>query len=132
MATFTERLKELRNKEGLSQAELAKQLGVAMDTISKWETGERLPRDKYYAQLAEVLDVPITYLVGVTDDPEFPQMSDEEAAAIAEEEEREELEHMIKLYQDLSLEMQSVVKITLSTMWKADRYRGKLRSQSED
>ena len=130
MATFAERLRELRNEKGLSQAELASQLGVAMNTVSIWELGERLPRDRYIESLADSLDTSMTYLMGVTDEGKHPQtMTDEETAEIADAEEQEVQEHMMKLYRDLSSEMQDAVRITISSMWKAERGRGKLRSQ---
>ena len=52
--------------------------------------------------------------------------------AIVDAEEKEILNHMLELYQDLSPEMQEVVRITLTTMWRTDQQRGKLRSQQEN
>ena len=133
MATFGERLRELRNEKGLSQIELANQLGVAGNTVSIWELDERLPRDKYIESLSDLLDTPMTYLMGVTDDRKHPQaMTDEEAAEVAEAEEQEVQEHMMKLYRDLSSEMQNVVRITISSMWRAERDQGRLRSQQTE
>ena len=65
MATFAERLKELRKEKGLPQTDLANETGVAPNTVSIWELGERLPRDKYIEILADLLDTSITYLMGV-------------------------------------------------------------------
>ena len=42
----------LRGKLGLTQAELAKLLDVAMHTVSVWEQGRRVPRGAHKAQLA--------------------------------------------------------------------------------
>lgn len=42
----------LRGKLGLTQAELAKLLNVAMHTVSVWEQGRRIPRGAHKAQLA--------------------------------------------------------------------------------
>ena len=143
MATFGERLRELRNERGLKQAEVGAIVGVSFNTISKWETGEREPDTKnkkgeenfdpneVYYTLAQFFDVPMLYLIGVSDDRTWHVLSDEEAADVADEEEREIQQHMLKLYQDLSPEMQEVVRITLTTMWKTDHQRGMLRSQQE-
>ena len=42
----------LRGKLGVTQAELAKLLNVAMHTVSVWEQGRRIPRGAHKAQLA--------------------------------------------------------------------------------
>lgn len=42
----------LRGKLGITQAELAKLLNVAMHTVSVWEQGHRIPRGAHKAQLA--------------------------------------------------------------------------------
>ena len=42
----------LRGKLGVTQAELAKLLNVAMHTVSVWEQGRRIPRGSHKAQLA--------------------------------------------------------------------------------
>ena len=36
-------IKHLREKQGLTQAELAEKIGVSSKTISKWETAKGLP-----------------------------------------------------------------------------------------
>lgn len=40
-------VKEIRNKLGLTQEELAKELGVALRTVQNWETGGVIPKTKY-------------------------------------------------------------------------------------
>lgn len=53
---FGEKVKELRTKKGLSQAELAKQLGVTIRTVCGWETEGRYPRkQETYGRIAEIL-----------------------------------------------------------------------------
>ncbi len=42
--TFGELLVGFRSREGMSQAELAKRLGMGRPTISGWESGKSLPR----------------------------------------------------------------------------------------
>ena len=48
MSAFAERLKELRKERNLTQTDLAKELGVAMNTVSIWERGERQPNDDVF------------------------------------------------------------------------------------
>ena len=69
MATFQERLKELRKAHKLKQAELAEKLGVSMFTVSVWERGQRMPEFDNLEALSSVLDVNIAYLLGASDDP---------------------------------------------------------------
>lgn len=42
---FREQLKLLRNQKHLSQAQLAKEIGVSSSTIAMWEIGEREPKN---------------------------------------------------------------------------------------
>ena len=37
---FSEKLKEIRKKEGISQEQLAEKIGVTRQAITKWETGK--------------------------------------------------------------------------------------------
>lgn len=47
------RLRQLRERHGFSQRELARALGVGESTVSRWESGNRVPR----AEVAERLNV---------------------------------------------------------------------------
>lgn len=132
MATFPERLRELREERDLSQTELAQELGVAMNTVSIWERGERQPRDDLFFKIAEFFDVPFTYLAGVSDRRDWPVLSDEEAAEVAEAEQKEIEFHMMKLYQDLSDEMQHMIRAMVAEAYREEKRRGKLASQQRD
>lgn len=57
------RLKDLRNKQHLTQNEIAISLGVSQNTISQWETGERLPRADKLPLLAKILDCTVDDLL---------------------------------------------------------------------
>lgn len=60
MNTFGEFLYALRKEKGMTQAELAKALGVTNKAVSKWETGEAMPET--------ALLLPISRIFGVTVD----------------------------------------------------------------
>ena len=47
----------LREKKGLTQADIAEQLGVTPAAVSKWENGSSKPRVEVLFRLAEILDV---------------------------------------------------------------------------
>ncbi len=53
--TFGEKLRELRIKEGLTQAQVAKRINVASQTYSRWELDERHPSYDLLAELLYVL-----------------------------------------------------------------------------
>ena len=52
---------------GLTQAQVAAQLGVATATVHRWETGQRTPGIRQAMRLAQVLDYPVTELFPLTD-----------------------------------------------------------------
>ena len=58
-----ERIAELRHKCGLSQAELAKPLGLSASTIAMYEQGKREPSVSILIALAAALGVTIDYLL---------------------------------------------------------------------
>ena len=52
-------IKELREKLGITQEELAKRLGVHARTIQNWESGSKIPESKH-AILRNILDVQVS------------------------------------------------------------------------
>ena len=62
------RLKELRKEEGLSLEQVGKGVGLATNTISRYETGKREPKLETCQKLADFFKVPTEYLMGITND----------------------------------------------------------------
>lgn len=62
-----ERIKELRKEKGLTQAELAKLIGVNPVTLSRYETGDRKPKIDKLEKMAEIFGVTPSYITGLTD-----------------------------------------------------------------
>lgn len=58
------RLKELRNKNGLTQNEIATKLSVSGQTILNWENGIYEPKIYQLIQLADLFNVSVDYLIG--------------------------------------------------------------------
>jgi transcriptional regulator with XRE-family HTH domain len=56
------RIAEAREDLGMTQSDLAHQIGSYHSTISRYETGERLPSARYLRGLALALARPIPYL----------------------------------------------------------------------
>ena len=57
------RIKNLREKEGISQDQLAKKLGVNLRTLQRWESGETSIRTKNATKIANFFKVPVSYLM---------------------------------------------------------------------
>ncbi|EJR2826418.1 helix-turn-helix transcriptional regulator [Listeria monocytogenes] len=62
--TIGKRISELRNKRGISQIQLAKDLNVSTSTIGMWETDKRAIKDELIVQLAEYFNVTTDFLLG--------------------------------------------------------------------
>lgn len=64
IAGLSEKLKELRNKFGLSQKQVAERLGVSPSIVSGYETGERTPSTEVLLALSRLYHVSTDYLLG--------------------------------------------------------------------
>ena len=56
-------IKALREKRGMTQAELAEKIGVSSKTVSKWETAKGLPDISLLQPLAQALGVSVIELM---------------------------------------------------------------------
>ena len=56
-------LKELRREKGITQEQLADELGVSGRTISRWETGSNMPDISLLVEIAEFFDVSIPEII---------------------------------------------------------------------
>ena len=63
---LNENLKKLRKEKGFSQEELAAKLNVVRQTISKWEKGLSVPDAQLLISLSEILETPVSVLLGET------------------------------------------------------------------
>lgn len=63
---LNENIKSIRKSKGLSQEELAVKLNVVRQTISKWEKGLSVPDSDMLISLSEVLEIPVSTLLGET------------------------------------------------------------------
>lgn len=60
---FADTLKELRTKKGLSQQDVAEQMFVTRSSVSRWESGHRLPDAAMIIRLSEVLGTDVNVLL---------------------------------------------------------------------
>lgn len=61
-----ENIKNARKAKGISQEELAVRLHVVRQTVSKWEKGLSVPDADVLMQIADLLEVPVNELLGIT------------------------------------------------------------------
>ncbi len=64
--SFAENLIKLRKEKGMTQEELAFEVGVSRQSVSKWETGEAEPNVSTLKSLANIFDVSLDSLLGDT------------------------------------------------------------------
>ena len=86
MKTFSEKLLELRRREGLSQEQLADRLGVTRQSVSKWESGAAAPELNKLIALSDLFSVSVDYLVkDRLEEPELPVTESSPSTARLEE-----------------------------------------------
>jgi len=94
---FEEKIVELRKQKGLSQEELAEQLGVSRQAVSRWELGQTLPDIPNLLQLCDLFGVSADYLV--RDEEQTVEKSDQSAKTIARLiREREKIRYQARRY----------------------------------
>lgn len=64
-----QRIRKLLAKNNVKQKELAKELGVADNTISYFVSGSRIPNTLQIIKIAQFFEVPSDYVLGITKSP---------------------------------------------------------------
>ncbi|KXZ40047.1 Helix-turn-helix [Alkalithermobacter thermoalcaliphilus JW-YL-7 = DSM 7308] len=67
MATFQERMKELRKEKNLTLDKLADMSNTTKATLSRYENGLRVPNIEFIQKLANIFNVSVDYLLGKSD-----------------------------------------------------------------
>ena len=83
---FGEKLKALREEEGISQSELAEQLNVSRQAVYKWESNKGYPDIENLIRISDIFNVTIDELIrkdeslrekiSIGEDSTFEQLSD--------------------------------------------------------
>lgn len=60
-----DRIKDLREKNGLTQTELAKRLNVTRSAVNAWEMGISVPSTALIVDIARLFHVSTDYLLGI-------------------------------------------------------------------
>lgn len=80
-----ENIRAARKAKGVSQEELAVRLNVVRQTVSKWENGLSVPDADVLIRMAQLLDVPVSRLLGVESGQDTGQDLAEQLARLNEE-----------------------------------------------
>lgn len=64
---FSERLKKLRKDTGLTQVDVASNLGISQQAYASWERGIKKPTQENLVKLSKILYVSVDYLLGNTE-----------------------------------------------------------------
>jgi transcriptional regulator with XRE-family HTH domain len=59
---FSEKVKILRNRNGLSQEDFGKLIGVKVRSVAYYESGGRYPEDEVFERMAKVFNVSVDFL----------------------------------------------------------------------
>ncbi len=62
---IADRIKNLREQKGFTQAELARKLGITRSSVNAWEMGISAPSTQYVVELANTFGVSTDYLLCV-------------------------------------------------------------------
>lgn len=76
-----DRIKFLRQRKGMTQKELAKELHIANSTLSQYESGQRGLSDDVKKSVADYFGVTVDYLMGRETDARVPHESAREVLA---------------------------------------------------
>lgn len=60
-----DRIRELRQRANISQAELARRLSVTRTSVNAWESGLSAPTAVYLVELSKLFHVSTDYLLGL-------------------------------------------------------------------
>lgn len=81
-----DKIKMLRDKCGITQASLARELGITRSSVNAWEMGLSIPSTQYIVELALIFNVSTDYLLGLekTSTISVDGLTDREIASIVE------------------------------------------------
>lgn len=85
-ALTPDRIKTLREKANMTQAELARRLGITRSSVNSWEMGLVLPSTAMLVELSRTFHASTDYILGLESDTAIPTdgLSEKEIAAVRE------------------------------------------------
>ena len=116
MENFGERLKELRLEKGLTQKQLANEIGNTQSAIVYWESNKQEPTISTLKKLCRFFNVSADYLLGLEDDfgariPAVPAG----AAGVMSDTITHEERTLIEKYRELNAPGKKLVRTVIDT-----------------
>ena len=96
-------LKDLRREKGITQEQLAEELGVSGRTISRWETGNNMPDIGLVVEIAEYFDVSIPEISKGERKSEDMKEEAKEVAETMSDYAKAEKEELVKSIRNMSI-----------------------------
>ena len=96
-------LKDLRREKGITQEQLAEELGVSGRTISRWENGNNMPDISLLVEIAEYFDVSIPEIIKGERKSEDMKEETKEVAETMSDYARAEKEQLVKSIRNMSI-----------------------------
>jgi len=96
-------LKELRKEKGITQEQMADELGVSGRTISRWETGSNMPDISLLVEIAEFFDVSIPEIIKGERKSETMKEEAKEVAVSMSDYAKAEKEQLVKSIRNISI-----------------------------
>lgn len=96
-------LKELRKEKGITQEQMAEELGVSGRTISRWETGSNMPDISLLVEIAEFFDVSIPEIIKGERKSEDMKDEAKEVAETMSDYAKAEKEQLVKSIRNMSI-----------------------------
>jgi transcriptional regulator with XRE-family HTH domain len=59
MKFYGNKLKQIRESKGLTQLELASKMNIIRSTVSRWESGDSIPRVNNIAEICKILNISV-------------------------------------------------------------------------
>jgi transcriptional regulator with XRE-family HTH domain len=72
---FSLRLKDIREKNNITQTQFAKIFDIGVSTIGMWESSKRKPPAEMLLKIADYFNVTVDYLLGRENAEKFPDTS---------------------------------------------------------
>lgn len=81
---ISERIKNIREENNMTQNDLAKKLNITRSSVNAWEMGISIPSTQYIVEIAMLFKVSADYLLGLTDNNriDISELSKEERMII--------------------------------------------------